>query len=212
VRRVFEVAMAFVFALFVAFLAELSNPPAPSRPAATPVAHAASRPSPAVLGLARAARAEHLDSVTKTTVFAIVDYDVSWREDRLWILDTATNSVLFRGHARHAAASDDGNAGRAVDCGNVAGSLKSSPGAFVTQRAFYRGRYGRSLRVYGLEPGVNDNAVAREIVFHPAGHYIFSAGCFMIPDDEAQAALDHLVGGVFVFAHGCRGGGVARLR
>lgn len=204
--------MASAFALFIGFLAGLSGPPGPARPAATPPAHVASRPSPAVLDLARAARAAHLDSITKTAVFAIVDYDVSWREEGLWILDTATNTVLFRGHVRHAAASDDGNAGRAVDCGNVAGSLKSSPGAFVTQHAFYRGRYGRSLRVHGLEAGVNDNALAREIVFHPAAHYTFSAGCFMIPDDEAQAALDHLVGGVFVFAHGCRGIGVVHPR
>ncbi len=173
---------------------------------AAPTGAAPSAPSPAVLAEAIAARKAHHGSIGKRSVYAIVDYDVSWQDKRLWILDAATNAVLLRAHVRHAAASDDATTGRAVECSNVAGSLKSSPGAFVTDRAFYVGHYGRSLRIQGLDDGVNDNAAARDIVFHPAGPYTFSAGCFMVPDAEAQAALDLLVGGVFVYAHGCRGG------
>ena len=178
-----------------------------SRPAlAAPTGAAKLAPSPTVLAEAIAARKGHRGSIGKRSVYAIIDYDVGWQDKRLWILDVATNTVLLRAHVRHAAASDDATTGRAVECSNVAGSFKSSPGAFVTDRAFYVGHYGRSLRIQGLDDGVNDNAAARDIVFHPAGPYTFSAGCFMVPDAEAQAALDLLVGGVFVYAHGCRGG------
>ena len=200
--RAGEVAVPSVSARVVAWFVIVACTSAPAVAAPT----IGSAPSPGVLAEAIAARKAHRGSIGKRSVYAIVDYDVSWQDKRLWILDAATNAVLLRAHVRHAAASDEASTGRAVACSNVAGSLKSSPGAFVTDRAFYVGHYGRSLRIQGLDDGVNDNAAARDIVFHPAGPYTFSAGCFMVPDDEAQAALDLLVGGVFVFAHGCRGG------
>ena len=169
-----------------------------------PPARAYAGPPLAVLAQAQVAFRAHRQALGKRDVLAIVDYDRSWQDERLWILDARTHAVRFFGHVRHAAASNDARSGRAVACSNVAGSFKSSNGAFVTERTTYEGHYGHSLRVRGLEPGVNDKALAREIVIHPAGRLTFSAGCFMIPDEEAQQVVDLLAGGTLLYAHGCR--------
>ena len=50
---------------------------------------------------------------------------------------------------------------------NSAQSLKSSIGVFVTEES-YIGKNGYSLRLRGLEQGVNDNAYRRAIVIHGA--------------------------------------------
>ena len=45
----------------------------------------------------------------------------------------------------------------------------TSLGAFVTGSA-YNGRNGYSLRLHGMEPGVNDRAEGRAIVIHGASY------------------------------------------
>lgn len=188
--------MATLFAVCCALFAALTVAPSQD----------ASQPSAAVLAEARASHRAHRSQAARRDVYAIVDYDISWQRERLWIVDAKTQTVRYSAHVRHAAASNDAKTGRAVTCSNVPGSLQSSTGAFVTEKSDYEGKYGRSLRIRGLEPGVNDKVATRDIVFHPAGRFTFSAGCFMVPDAEADKAIDYLVGGVFVFAHGCRGG------
>ncbi len=64
---------------------------------------------------------------------------------------------------------------------NEPGSRRSSIGLFVT-RDTYVGRHGRSLRLDGLEPGVNDLARERRIVMHGADYV----------SDHAVSALGRL--------------------
>jgi hypothetical protein len=52
---------------------------------------------------------------------------------------------------------------------NDPGSKQSSLGLFATAE-IYDGQHGRSLRLYGLEPGINDNALARALVIHGADY------------------------------------------
>jgi hypothetical protein len=58
---------------------------------------------------------------------------------------------------------------RATRFSNDVGSHQSSLGLFVTLDE-YRGRHGRSLRLRGLEPGVNDRALDRALVIHGADY------------------------------------------
>lgn len=55
----------------------------------------------------------------------------------------------------------------ATSFSNTPGSLKSSIGVFLTEET-YDGKNGYSLRLRGLERGVNDNAYDRDIVIHGA--------------------------------------------
>jgi hypothetical protein len=52
--------------------------------------------------------------------------------------------------------------------GNEANSGRSSPG-FIWAEGEYNGMWGRSLRLRGLEPGINDRVAARSVVLHAWG-------------------------------------------
>lgn len=184
-----------LLALTFALLTSMAPPPQPV---------AATGPSPAVVAEGRAARRAHLRETTRRKTWALIDFDRDWREPRFWVLDAETDAVRWTGHVRHAGASNDERTGRAVDCSNVPGSFKSSPGSYLTATAPYVGKFGRSLRVRGLDSGVNDQALARDIVLHPAGALAYSLGCFMVPDGEVAAAVDQLAGGTFLYVAGCR--------
>lgn len=114
----------------------------------------------------------------------IIDYSLPSYEERLWVIDMATMTVLFEEIVSHGMGRPRGSGGdmeTAKDFSNNHGSKKSSLGLFVTAET-YEGGHGYTLRLDGLEGGVNDNARDRLIVIHGA-HYV--------TDDRAD---DHLVG------------------
>jgi hypothetical protein len=94
---------------------------------------------------------------------------------------------------------------------NLDGSHQSSLGLFVTADT-YKGKNGYSLRMRGLEPGVNDAAMARAIVMHGApyvdpsqgermGRLGRSWGCPAVRSAVAKPMIDLLKDGQFVFSY-----------
>ena len=83
---------------------------------------------------------------------------------RMWVFDLAARPLLFHEWVAHGR-----NTGEdlAKSFSNEEGSRMSSLGAFVTGTT-YNGRNGYSLRLRGVEAGVNDRAEARAIVVHGA--------------------------------------------
>ena len=108
------------------------------------------------------ARKEGRDSKGLLT---IIDYSKPSVDRRLWVFDLVHNKLLFNTWVSHGR-----NSGRAqsTQFSNQHGSLKSSLGVFVTTAETYMGGNGYSLRIRGLERGINDNAYQRDIVFHGA--------------------------------------------
>jgi hypothetical protein len=82
------------------------------------------------------------------------------------VLDLANGVVRFRTLVAHGRGS---GLGRAVAFSNVPDSKQSSLGLFRTDEA-YEGQHGYSLRLVGLEAGVNDLAYSRNIVIHGADY------------------------------------------
>ena len=140
---------------------------------------------PEVLGLAIAAYAEALeDGHISRERLTVIDYGLPSYEERLWVIDMETATVLFEEIVAHGMGSPRGSGGdmeTAKDFSNLHGSKKSSLGLFVTAET-YQGQHGYTLRLDGLEEGVNDNARERLIVIHSA-HYV--------TDDRAD---DRMVG------------------
>ncbi|HAG17974.1 MAG TPA: hypothetical protein DCK80_02760, partial [Pseudomonas sp.] len=75
----------------------------------------------------------------------------------------------------------------------------------------YSGKHGYSLRMDGLEPGINDRARERAIVIHPAdyvnpswiatqGRIGRSQGCPAVRPEVARMVVDSLKGGQFMFS------------
>lgn len=99
-------------------------------------------------------------------ILTLVDFSLSSNTKRLWVIDLVTNKILFQSLVAHGR-----NTGEEIasDFSNQNSSNKSSLGFYATGEV-YQGKHGLSLRLDGLEKGVNDNARERAIVIHGADY------------------------------------------
>jgi hypothetical protein len=182
-----------------------------SRPGPMEFAAVTGGPSQAVLEAAQSAYQHALDLgvVVNPRLMTVIDYSRPSTEPRLWVLDLVSRAILQRELVAHGQGSG-GNVATAFS--NDEGSRKSSLGLFVTGAA-YTGENGYSLRLRGLDPGINDRAYARDIVIHGA-EYVSEAiartlgrlgrswGCPAVRPAIARTLIDEIKGGTVVFAYG----------
>lgn len=142
------------------------------------------------------------------SILTVIDYSKPSRERRLWVFDLKRNKTLFNTWVTHG--KNSGN-DYATSFSNNRGSLKSSIGLFVTQHS-YTGGNGYSLRLRGLESGVNDNAYRRNVVIHGAwyanpdiigryGQLGRSWGCPAVKSDLARPIINTIKDNSLVFAY-----------
>ncbi|MFL9813980.1 murein L,D-transpeptidase catalytic domain family protein [Stutzerimonas sp. VN223-3] len=138
---------------------------------------------------------------------AVIDFSLPSSKRRLWIFDLQRGRLLLKDFVAHGMKSGENLATR---FSNVVGSHQSSIGLFRTAES-YSGKHGYSLRMDGLEPGVNDLARERAIVIHPAdyvnpawiatqGRIGRSQGCPAVRPEVARMVVDSLKGGQFMFS------------
>ena len=101
--------------------------------------------------------------VTKD-ILTIIDFSLSSTTKRLWVIDLSTNTVLLHTLVSHGINSGLEYANSFSNHGN---SFKSSLGLYVTGET-YLGKNGLSLKLDGVEKGVNDHARDRGVVVHGA--------------------------------------------
>lgn len=139
---------------------------------------------------------------------AVIDFSLPSSRERLWVFDLRRPRLLFRELVSHGQGS--GNA-LAKHFSNVPDSHQSSLGLFRTLNS-YHGRNGYSLRLEGLEPGVNDLAFERAIVIHGAdyvsetfiertGRLGRSHGCPAVRQSIAAPLIDSLKEGQYLFTY-----------
>lgn len=104
--------------------------------------------------------------IVKKNILTIIDFSLSSSKKRLWIIDMNTNEILLNTLVAHGKNSGDNYA---VNFSNKNESYKSSLGFFATGEV-YRGKHGLSLKLDGLEKGINDNARKRAVVIHGADY------------------------------------------
>lgn len=99
-------------------------------------------------------------------ILTLVDFSLSSNTKRLWVIDLATNTILYNSLVAHGR-----NTGEefANSFSNAEHSFKSSLGFYATGE-IYNGKHGTSLRLDGLEKGINDNARERGVVIHAADY------------------------------------------
>jgi hypothetical protein len=110
------------------------------------------------------------EGVVEREVLTVIDYELPSYTPRLWVIDMKVPRVLFQEWVAHGMGKPRGSGGtmeRTLSFSNTKGTLKSSLGLFVTAETYY-GRHGYSLKLDGLEEGVNDKARERLIVLHGA--------------------------------------------
>jgi hypothetical protein len=144
---------------------------------------------------------------TAAPLLTVIDYSRRSRERRLWVLDLARDSILAHELVAHGRGT---GADVARWFSNRPGSLQSSLGTFITGRA-YVGRHGVSLRLRGMDAGLNNLAEARAIVMHGAdyvgeriarrlGRLGRSQGCPALAPAAAQRVIELIRDGTVVFA------------
>ena len=173
------------------------------------LAGAAPSIEPQVLAIALKAY-EHalLLGQTASSILTLIDYSLPSTEKRLWVLDVNRGTLLFNELVAHGKRTGDNLARR---FSNRPGSHQSSLGAFVTGET-YTGKHGLSLRLKGLEAGINDRAEERAIVVHAAsyvsegtaralGRLGRSQGCPAVRPEIAPDIIATIKDGTFLFAY-----------
>jgi hypothetical protein len=161
-----------------------------------------------LLARARASFDRHRHALKHTDIVGIADFSRPSREVRFFLLETNTGKVS-KHLVAHGRGSDPDHSGYLERFSNAVGSEASSAGGYVTGD-YYPGKYGRSLRVSGLDAS-NSNAETRAIVVHSAwyaepeqvalhGKLGRSEGCFALSYDSLQEVLQRLGPGRFLYA------------
>ena len=139
---------------------------------------------------------------------AVIDYSRSSLSPRLWVFDLSAQHLLYEDVVAHGQGSGGDVPSR---FSNDDGTHASSLGLFLTADT-YTGHNGYSLRMRGLEPGINDAAMERAIVMHGAayvdplagqrqGRLGRSWGCPALRSEVAKPIIDVLKDGQFVFSY-----------
>lgn len=229
--------LPFIAVSLRANVSEAPRPEAPVAPAAvtapaptpvavfavaTPAAQKASVAVPAALasrakGLSPEVLAAALDAIDcakargvsgRDDLLTLIDYSLPSTQPRLWVLDLKRGKVLFHELVAHGSGTGENYATR---FSNVKDSRQTSLGLFLTGGT-YQGGNGYSLKLKGLEEGVNDRAEERHIVMHGAwyvspaqvrsqGRLGRSWGCPALSQEIAQTVIDTIKGGSFVYSY-----------
>jgi hypothetical protein len=131
------------------------------------------------------------------TILTIIDYSKPSTERRLWVIDIRNERILFNTLVAHGK-----NSGLIVptNFSNTPQTNMSSHGFFITGETYY-GKHGYSLRIDGIEEGINDKARSRAIVIHSADYATMdfirvhgrlgrSFGCPALPPQKSPQVID----------------------
>jgi hypothetical protein len=209
-RLLFALAIAVAFAGSAPLQAAGSASAHPSDPLVRSLLRQAPGLSQRVLKLALDAsrNAEEQGLVTRRNLLTVIDYSLPSTQPRLFVFNLDTRKLLFRELVAHGRNSGDN---MATYFSNDPGSLASSVGLFVTEEPYIGGN-GYSLRLKGLEQGINDMAWSRMIVLHGAAYVSQAAvkalgrlgrswGCPAVRPQIARKLIDTLRGGSAIFAY-----------
>ncbi len=146
--------------------------------------------------------------IQKDNILTIIDFSLPSSKKRLFVIDLVSGQLLFNTFVSHGR-----NSGTVIATrfSNAFNSLKSSLG-FYTTAGTYQGKHGYSLRLEGLEAGINDNAFKRGIVIHSAnyvsentanskGFIGRSQGCPAIPESLKKPIIETIRDGSCLFVY-----------
>ncbi|MDO9261084.1 MAG: murein L,D-transpeptidase catalytic domain family protein [Flavobacteriaceae bacterium] len=135
--------------------------------------------------------------IIQNDILTLVDFSLSSTVKRLWVIDLKNNLILFQSLVAHGR-----NSGNefAHQFSNKSESYQSSLGFYATAET-YIGKHGYSLRLDGLENGINHKARERAIVIHGAdyvsetfiqqnGRLGRSFGCPSLPMENYKEIID----------------------
>ncbi len=153
-------------------------------------------------------RLEVHDGELKT--LAIADMTLPSTEKRLYLIDLASRRLVKRTLVAHGQGTGEL---MAEDFSNRHGSHQTSLGLYRVGVEIVSPKHGPALLLHGLDPGLNDQALAREVIIHGAdyvsedfiaqhGRLGRSWGCPAVERTEMQLLIDLLADGGLLYVHG----------
>jgi len=160
------------------------------------------------LALKAAGTAVQRGEASDTETLTVIDYSRPSTVRRMWVYDLRSRSLLFEELVSHGRGS---GVAMATSFSNQPESNQSSLGLYRAAET-YIGKHGYSLRIDGLERGVNDRARERAIVMHAAdyvnekaaraqGYLGRSLGCPALRPEVTKKVIDAVKGGGLIFAY-----------
>ncbi len=157
----------------------------------------------------RAVAAQKNIELKNRNIITIIDFTKSSTEKRIFVIDLKKRELLFNTYVSHGR-----NTGGkyAKKFSNKRKSKMSSLGFYVTSET-YKGKHGYSLRLDGIEKGINNLARKRAIVIHGAayanhefikknGRLGRSWGCPALPLKYSEKIIDTIKNGSCLYIHG----------
>ncbi|MGL4403638.1 MAG: murein L,D-transpeptidase catalytic domain family protein [Fusobacteriaceae bacterium] len=145
----------------------------------------------------------------KHNLLTIIDYTKPSTQERFYVIDLEKNKILYKSHVAHGKNSGENYT---TKFSNKLNSYQTSYGFFRTAET-YQGGNGYSLKLDGLEPGINDRARERAIVIHGAAYANprksygtndrlgRSLGCPALPTALNKKVIDTIKNGSLIYAH-----------
>jgi len=141
-------------------------------------------------------------------ILTIADFSKSSSEKRLYVIDMEEQKILFHTLVAHGRNS---GVNYATQFSNKPQSNKSSLGFYLTMGTYFGGN-GYSLKLLGLEKGINDKALQRAIVMHGSdyvntsfgasnGFIGRSFGCPAVPRKQASSIINTIKNGSVLFIY-----------
>jgi len=163
-----------------------------------------------MLGLKGFERLKIDGKLQNDNIVSIIDFSKPSSSKRLFVIDLASGVLLFNTYVAHG---QNSGFAMAEKFSNKSSSLQSSLGFYETSST-YIGKHGYSLKLEGLEKGINDNALERSIVMHGAsyvsegmikikGYLGRSWGCPAVPEKYSKPIIDKIKNGscIFIYAN-----------
>jgi len=143
-------------------------------------------------------------------ILAIADMTQPSTAKRLFVFDLEAKMLVLRTWVAHGQ-----NCGglMAEHFSNRNGSHQTSLGLYRVGQEIVSPKHGRALLLHGLEKGVNDQALAREVIIHGADYVSAqfiaanarlgrSWGCPAVPCDEMARVIELLADGGLLYVAG----------
>ncbi|MGZ5247361.1 MAG: murein L,D-transpeptidase catalytic domain family protein [Flavitalea sp.] len=147
-------------------------------------------------------------TIARPEIITIADFSKPSSEKRLFVIDLNNYEILFNTYVSHGR-----NSGKVLPTkfSNKPSSYQSSLGFYKTAET-YNGKHGYSLRLDGLEKGINDNARNRAIVIHGAnyvaektigqnGYIGRSQGCPAVSTTLSKPLINQIKDGSLLFIY-----------
>ncbi len=144
----------------------------------------------------------------KENIISVVDFSQASTQKRFYLIDMDAKKVLYQNYVAHGKNTGVLNATR---FSNILHSNQSSLGFFKTGETYY-GKHGLSLKLDGLEKGINHLARKRHIVIHSAsyaeesfikkyGRLGRSFGCPALPSENYAEVIELIKNGTLLFIY-----------